>query len=236
MTLTAVWFHSSSPTGKYRSQLWSTPATGYGFQLRNRLYIIDLLYDCESWLSAEWHATRASEIWAKTSLVDQEDLFHSNWSTFKQYQRTTTIRQLSTYGHHPSEWDYFLLLMYAYQFAVQLTPEDIHHFNCTRELRQLNLDFSPMLSNRFIWRANLIWSPPHRHDFNSNNSSIVNNLTESLLVYQYTDVSKNYVNRSISEPVVGTDDQFTDYLTEELDLDYLRQRLTLVQEKERHTY
>lgn len=233
MSITAMWFCSSTPTGRYRSQLWSTPATVYGFRLRNQMYIIDLLYDCDPWLSSEWHANRPSDVWGKTSLVEQEDLFYNNWSMFQWYHRTTTVRHLMVYGHTPSEWDYFLMLMYAYQFGIQLTPSDMYIFNKERRLRLLNLDFSPMDFNKFIWRSNLIWSAPHRCETVPVVNS--NDITETILVHQFNQqvASVNSIQpKSITtESNIGTDDQFTDYLSEEIDLDYLRQKLKLEVER-----
>lgn len=230
MTVDAIWYYSSSPTGRFRAHLWSTPMSGYGFIVQGRLLTIDLLIDQNPWMSSEWHAHRAEFRWRKSSLIDADELFIANWLTTQRFQLTTTVRMRQTGSHQqPSEWDYFLLLLHAFQFGVRLTPTDLHRFNATRQLRQLTLDFRPLEKNQFIWRENLAWSKAEAIDDGQPTIDHTStSITESIVVEQLwknTELAPTVQSESLTWI---TDDQLSDLLPEEIDVDDLRHRLHLV--------
>lgn len=250
MTVDAVWYYSSSPTGRLRARLWSSPMTGYGFIVQGRWLAIDLLIDQNPWLSSEWHAHRARFMWRKTSLIEADELFIDNWLIVQRYQLTTTTRLRQIIAQQPdhlppSEWDYFLLLLYAFQFGVRLTPLDLHRFNepapaGRRQFRQLTLDFRPLERNQFAWRENLAWSAaeaigegPGRPD---RSGTTPESLTESIVVDELVSRCGLVVagdrptttHNSVENPNWITDDQLSDLMPEEVDVDDLRRRLHLV--------
>lgn len=160
-------------SGYIRKRIWHSEFGYMGFVKDNEIYQLNTLNTSEH---PDLNATLTIDDLDDDSLINQiwikeisasynNDLFNKNWDIYVKYHvnMTTSLAKHYFIYNNPvinirSEFEYLLLLMYALQFNISLTEDDIMTFNNKGTLRNLELDFRPFSCNEFIKRKNMFWT------------------------------------------------------------------------------